>query len=86
MTPAVAEDYRTVRLSITARRPYGREVNTAEAESIAELIDDCAQLPTTLRGGDLDYPRRAAADPLDALPWQVSDGCFAQVSGLDEYV
>ena len=81
MAPAVAEDYRTVRLSISAERPYGRDVTILDAESIAELIDDCTQLPTTLRD------RRHTVDGLVSTPpWHVSEGCLAQVSGLDEYV
>jgi len=56
-------------------------VNTPDADSIAELIDDCAQLPTTFRG-----PHRPAELPVTVAPWQVSEGNLAQVHGLDEYV
>jgi hypothetical protein len=56
-------------------------VTTPEAESFAELIADCAGIPATLRTGDHDLP-----EPRDAAPWQVDETCFAQVSGLEEYV
>jgi hypothetical protein len=81
MAPAVTEHYPRVRLSISTERPYGRRVTTPDAASIAELIDDCAQLPTTFR--DSIQP---AALPATATSWQVSEGNLAQVSGLDEYV
>ncbi|MCA1655484.1 MAG: hypothetical protein LC635_03355 [Pseudonocardiaceae bacterium] len=54
---------------------------TSEAESFAELIADCADLPTALRAGDHDLP-----GPRVAAPWEVDDTCFAQVGGLEEYV
>lgn len=60
---------------------YGHVVNTPEADSIDELIDDCTAIPAGLRTGhqELPLPRAAAA-------WSVSDECLAQVTGLDEYV
>ena len=81
MAPAVPEHYPRVRLSISAERPYGRGVTTPDADSIAELIVDCAQLPTTFRA-----TARPTELPVATAPWQVSEGNFAQVSGLDEYV
>jgi len=56
-------------------------VTTPEADSIDELIDDCAHLPTTLRD-----TVRPAELPATAGAWQVSEGNLAQVKGLDEYV
>jgi hypothetical protein len=56
-------------------------VTTPEAVSIDELIDDCAQLPTTFR-----HIVRPADLPVGATAWQVSEGNLAQVKGLDEYV
>jgi hypothetical protein len=56
-------------------------VTTPDAASIAELIDDCAQLPTTLR--DTIQPVEL---PVTATSWQVSEGNLAQVNELDEYV
>jgi hypothetical protein len=79
--PAVAKDYLLVRLLIAVSRLYGRQVTTLEADSFDELIDDCAQLPTTMRD-----QRRPADDLVTAPAWQVSEGCLDQVRGLDEYV
>ncbi|MBP2473806.1 hypothetical protein JOF53_002678 [Crossiella equi] len=51
-----------------------------EADTMAELIEDCAAIPSTLRPGDhlLPAPRREAS-------WQVSEACSAQVRGMDDY-
>ena len=56
-------------------------MTTTEPESFAELIADCADIPDALRTGDHDLP-----GPRDAAPWEVDEACFAQVSGLEEYV
>ncbi|TDP96105.1 hypothetical protein [Labedaea rhizosphaerae] len=56
-------------------------MTTPEADSIGELIDDCAQLPTTFRD-----TFRPADLPVAATAWQVSEGNLDQVKGLDEYV
>jgi hypothetical protein len=52
-----------------------------EPDTIAELITDCDDIPTSLQAGDapLPLPRPAAA-------WQVTDEAHAQVDDLDEYV
>jgi len=57
-----------------------KPVTTSDAESFAELIADCADIPAVLRAGDHDLP-----GPRAAAPWEVDETCFAQVSGLDEY-
>ncbi len=54
----------------------------ADPETLAELISDCADLPDSVR-----YPTVPDQLPAWGLPvaWQVSDECFAQVDGLDDY-
>jgi hypothetical protein len=56
-------------------------MQTTEPDTIAELIADCAQIPTSVRESPSTppIPRRAAA-------WEVTDSCRAQVDDLDEYV
>jgi len=54
----------------------------ADPESLAELISDCADLPASLCHPTV--PDRLPAWGLPA-PWQVSDACYAQVDGLDDY-
>ncbi|MEU3271872.1 hypothetical protein ABZ639_13565 [Saccharomonospora sp. NPDC006951] len=49
-----------------------------EPETMAELIEDCADIPRP-------SPAPLAA-PSAAQPWAVSDACHAQVADLDEYV
>jgi hypothetical protein len=56
-------------------------VTTPEAESFAELIADCADIPEELRISEHDLP-----GPRAATPWEVGDAAFAQVSSLEEYV
>jgi hypothetical protein len=56
-------------------------VTTPEAESFAELIADCADIPAALRTCEQDLPR-----PRAATPWEVDEATFAQVKGLGEYV
>jgi hypothetical protein len=56
-------------------------VTTPEAESIAELIADCADIPAELRASEQNLP-----GPHAATPWEVDDATFAQVSSLEEYV
>jgi len=56
-------------------------VTTPEAESFAELIADCADIPTALRTCDQGLPT-----PRAATPWEVDETAFAQVSNLEEYV
>jgi hypothetical protein len=55
-------------------------VTTPEAETFAELIADCADIPAELRG----VP--ALPGQRDAAPWEVDEAAFDQVSGLEEYV
>jgi hypothetical protein len=56
-------------------------VTTPEAESFAELIADCADIPHALRdGGD------ALPGPREPAPWEVDEATFAQVRTLEEYV
>ena len=56
-------------------------------ESIAELVDDCAQLPDIVR-----YPAATAAFEAAGYPswgrpqqWLIDDSCVAQVVGIDDY-
>jgi len=56
-------------------------VTTSEAESYAELIADCADIPASLMTCDHELP-----GPRAATPWEVDDATFAQVSDLEEYV
>jgi hypothetical protein len=56
-------------------------VTTPEAESFAELIADCADIPVALRAGEPELPGQRAASP-----WEVDDVTLDQVRGLEEYV
>jgi hypothetical protein len=56
-------------------------VTTPDAESYAELIADCADIPAALRTCEPDLP-----GPRAATPWEVDEATFAQVSSLEEYV
>jgi hypothetical protein len=56
-------------------------VLTTEADSLAELIADCADIPVSV----LDCQQRTPLPPL-APRWEVTDVCHAQVRDLDEYV
>jgi hypothetical protein len=56
-------------------------VTTPEAESFAELIADCADIPSALMTYDHELP-----NPRAATPWEVDEATFAQVSSLEEYV
>ncbi len=58
-----------------------RWMSTPEADTLDELIADCAAIPATLTTDPtaLPLPRAAAA-------WTVDDACLAQVVDLDEYV
>jgi len=56
-------------------------VRNPEADTLDELIEDCAAMPAELR------PRGGALpEPGAAEPWQVTDACAAQVAGLEIYV
>ena len=56
-------------------------MTTPEAETFAELIADCADIPDELRGVPALLP-----GPREAALWEVDEAAFAQVSGLEEYV
>jgi hypothetical protein len=56
-------------------------VHIIEADSIGELIDDCAHIPPSVRES---FPH--ASLPRLAPAWEITDGCRAQVEGLDEFV
>jgi hypothetical protein len=56
-------------------------VHTTEADSIDELIADCAHIPPSVRVSSPHPPL-----PRHAPAWEVTDGCRAQVEDLDEYV
>ena len=56
-------------------------MSTREADSINDLIADCADIPGSLRPADT-----LLGFPLQAAPWQVDDANLAQVHDLDEYV
>ncbi|GAA3812747.1 MULTISPECIES: hypothetical protein [Amycolatopsis] len=51
-----------------------------EPETIAELIDDCADIPAELRAAHASAPR-----PPAPRGWAVDDACHAQVVGLEDY-
>lgn len=54
----------------------------ADAETMAELISDCAQLPDTVLRPVAAIPAQRPGGPSD---WQVSDDCLAQVAGIEDY-
>ncbi|MFC4858422.1 hypothetical protein [Actinophytocola glycyrrhizae] len=56
-------------------------MTTTEAESFAELIADCADIPRPLRDGGPVLPGQR-----EPAPWEVNETTFAQVNGLEEYV
>ncbi|WHT21221.1 hypothetical protein N8J89_09240 [Crossiella sp. CA-258035] len=51
-----------------------------DASTLAELIDDCAEIPPALRSSEhlLPLPRNQAS-------WQVNEVCTAQVRDMDDY-
>ncbi|WP_197289687.1 hypothetical protein [Saccharothrix sp. NRRL B-16348] len=57
-------------------------MRNTEADTLAELIEDCTDLPRELRGAeDESHP-----EPGSATAWQVDDANYAQVADLDAYV
>lgn len=57
-------------------------MRNTEADTLAELIEDCTELPQELRGAaDRSHP-----EPGSSTPWQVDDANYAQVADLDAYV
>lgn len=73
--------YRVVPLFVARRSTYVHQVSTPEAETIDELIADCADIPSALRTAATTVPLpRAGGD------WAVSEACVEQVSWPDDYV
>jgi hypothetical protein len=62
---------------------YVHDVTTSEmeAETLGELIADCADIPRALR-----TPSTTPPLPRTGGPWVVTDACVEQVAGLDDYV
>ncbi|CAM3566078.1 hypothetical protein KIPE111705_14450 [Kibdelosporangium persicum] len=56
-------------------------VHITEADSIDELIADCADIPPSVRRHETRAPL-----PRQAPVWEVTEGCHAQVRDIDEYV
>ncbi|WP_168211350.1 hypothetical protein [Actinosynnema sp. ALI-1.44] len=57
-------------------------MNITEADSIDELIADCADIPPSVR----QSPAQGFPPQRLAPAWEVTEGCHAQVKDLDEYV
>lgn len=59
-------------------------MTTPEADSPAELIADCAEIPAGLRTArdTIPGPRSAVNRPPD---WAVDDTCVAQAARFDDY-
>lgn len=76
--PNTGTHYRSRRSSVVVVSAQDAQ---EEADSLAELITDCAELPADLRTArpGLPLPRQATA-------WAISDACLAAVRELDEYV
>lgn len=56
-------------------------MHITDRATLAELIADCAAIPVPSQPADQPLPPPHAAEP-----WQVDDACYAQVSGLEDYV
>jgi hypothetical protein len=56
-------------------------VTTPDADTLADLIADCAHLPTSLWPTEPQLPL-----PRLAPVWHVDDRCLAQVLDMDEFV
>lgn len=56
-------------------------MTTSDAESFAELIADCADIPRVLQNSG-----PALSGHREPAPWEVDEATFAQVSSLEEYV
>ncbi|MGM1059260.1 hypothetical protein [Saccharothrix sp. Mg75] len=56
-------------------------MRNTEADTLAQLIDDCTALPE-----GLVTPAAASPEPRAAAPWEVDDAHYAQVAELDAYV
>jgi hypothetical protein len=57
-------------------------VRNTEADTLAELIEDCTELPRELRGAEA----KPHHEPGSATPWRVDDANYDQVADLDVYV
>ncbi|MCE6997722.1 hypothetical protein LZG04_23395 [Saccharothrix sp. S26] len=57
-------------------------MRNTEANTLAELIEDCTDLPQELRGTAGGQHQ----EPGDVTPWQVDDANYAQVADLEVYV
>ena len=57
-------------------------MRNTEADTLAELIEDCTELPRELRGTE----DNRLPEPGSPTPWQVDDANYAQVADLDVYV
>jgi hypothetical protein len=62
-------------------------VVVAEPATLAELIQDCAELPASVQ-----HPTAPLAEPVreqvlgdEDTTWQVGEDCAAQVAGIDDY-
>ncbi|MEU4742173.1 hypothetical protein AB0G02_17160 [Actinosynnema sp. NPDC023658] len=56
-------------------------MRNTEADTLAELIEDCTDLPRELRGEAKPLP-----EPRAAAPWRVDDANYDQVADLEVYV
>ncbi|MFD0202781.1 MULTISPECIES: hypothetical protein [Saccharothrix] len=56
-------------------------MRNTEADTLAELIEDCTEVPQELRG-----EARPASEPRAVTAWRVDEANYAQVADLDVYV
>jgi hypothetical protein len=66
-------------MSQVTKGAYGRMVTTEDAETLDELIRDCADIPHAPRASSPAEQTRAAR------PWQVTSACSDQVERMDDY-
>ncbi|MFE9745892.1 hypothetical protein ACFYOT_13370 [Saccharothrix saharensis] len=57
-------------------------MRNTEANTLAELIEDCTEVPQELRGA----ADRALPEPRPTAPWQVDDANYDRVADLEVYV
>ncbi|GDY30400.1 hypothetical protein GTS_20330 [Gandjariella thermophila] len=70
--------YRLVGVCGPETETYRRRMSTEDAETLTELIRDCADIPRP--------PRPAASQAhRTADPWRVDSACTAQVETMDDY-
>lgn len=77
---ANAQGYPLVGVSQVRARIYGRAVTVPEADTMAELIEDCAGIPGQVRARHTPIP-----EPGAARPWRVDEACSKQVADLEDY-